>query len=274
MWWRRWASCVSYALLAFALFAPSALSVGCAESQPTPRWRAAHSATADHHALPPLAPAPFALVELFTAPGCAGCRPAAASLAELAERPDVIALGYHMNYADDGGVDAPLRAGFLLRQQHYARRFHLSSLYTPQAVIDGAQELLGSDASKLGAAAQAASAVRRGGALALSAELAPGLAHVRFRAEGVPLDATLYVAVVQRAVTARADEVGDGRGPLQHANVVRSLVARPLAGAKLGAFDAPSPALPPSELAVVGFVQSNDMTVWAAARASTKPLEW
>lgn len=91
------------------------------------------------------APRPV-VVELFTSQGCSSCPPADALLGELAQRPDVIALGFHVDYWDNLGWKDPLSApGSTQRQRDYARLFNLPSIYTPQMVIEGRQQLIGSD---------------------------------------------------------------------------------------------------------------------------------
>ncbi len=79
-----------------------------------------------------------ALVELFTSEGCSSCPPAEAYLGELARRPDVLALTFHVDYWDDlGWRDRFGLPESVQRQRGYASALHLSSIYTPQVVIDG-----------------------------------------------------------------------------------------------------------------------------------------
>ena len=93
----------------------------------------------------PLAETRPVVVELFTSQGCSSCPPADRLLAELATRSDVIALGYHINYWDRLGWRDPLsRSSSTERQRSYALQF-ASQVYTPQIVIDGRSEMVGSD---------------------------------------------------------------------------------------------------------------------------------
>ena len=79
-----------------------------------------------------------AVVELFTSEGCSSCPPAEAYVGELAQRPDVLALSFHVDYRDDLGwrdhFDIPEATP---RQRRYAQALSLSSVYTPQIVVDG-----------------------------------------------------------------------------------------------------------------------------------------
>jgi len=113
-----------------------------------------------------------AVVELFTSQGCSSCPPADTLLGELSRRDDVIALAYHVDYWDYLGWKDPFASpSGTERQRLYARTLGLSGIYTPQMVVDGAVDIVGSDrrsvmaalgASRRGAGVQL---VREGGTL-------------------------------------------------------------------------------------------------------------
>lgn len=90
------------------------------------------------------------VVELFTSEGCSSCPPADAFLRELRAKPpreaEVILLGEHVDYWDYiGWTDRFASPLFSRRQAGYAGRFGLDSVYTPQMVVDGTTELVGSE---------------------------------------------------------------------------------------------------------------------------------
>lgn len=90
--------------------------------------------------------APPVVVELFTSQGCSSCPPADALLGELSKRPDVLALGFHVDYWDYIGWKDPYASKFSTkRQKQYAQSFNLSFVYTPQMVVNGVAESVGSD---------------------------------------------------------------------------------------------------------------------------------
>src|SRR4030095_3641243 len=95
----------------------------------------------------------FALIELFTSEGCSSC-PAADEVLEEAQKmysdKNVLIVGYHVDYWDKlGWKDVFSDASFTQRQEYYSNIFRLNSIYTPQVVINGKKEFIGSNKSKL-----------------------------------------------------------------------------------------------------------------------------
>ncbi len=85
------------------------------------------------------------LVELFTSEGCSSCPPAHAVLARLSEQPDVLALSFHVDYWDYIGWEDRFAAPWATdRQRRYAKRLSKGSVYTPQMVISGRRQDVGS----------------------------------------------------------------------------------------------------------------------------------
>ena len=86
------------------------------------------------------------VVELFTSEGCSSCPPADKLLAELANRPDILALSFHVDYWDRLGWKDPYSSHQATeRQNRYATLLDLASVYTPQIVVDGKWQAVGSD---------------------------------------------------------------------------------------------------------------------------------
>jgi hypothetical protein len=88
-------------------------------------------------ATPPPVSGPWA-VELFTSQGCSSCPPADAQLGKLRERPDIVALSFHVDYWDYIGWKDPFAGRVMTaRQRAYARVLRQRYVYTPEMVVDG-----------------------------------------------------------------------------------------------------------------------------------------
>jgi hypothetical protein len=97
------------------------------------------------------------VVELFTSQGCSSCPPADRLLGELAKRTDVIALGFHITYWDGAAWRDPFSlAASTERQTAYDRHLTGGQVYTPQIVVDGTADVIGSDRAAVQAAIGAA----------------------------------------------------------------------------------------------------------------------
>jgi hypothetical protein len=96
-------------------------------------------------------PKPFAVVELFTAEGCSSCPAADDLLKEMTEilrkeGKEVIGLSFHVTYWNKQGWEDPYSQEiFTERQKKYVQRINAEQLYTPQAVVNGAKEFIGSN---------------------------------------------------------------------------------------------------------------------------------
>ena len=95
------------------------------------------------------------IVELYTSEGCSSCPPADALLRTLLDAQpiagaEIVALGQHVDYWDQlGWRDRFSSAALTNRQQQYGRALNIGSIYTPQIVVDGREEVVGSDASRV-----------------------------------------------------------------------------------------------------------------------------
>lgn len=132
----------------------------------------------------PAAAAGPVVVELFTSQSCSSCPPADALLAELSRtRPDILALDFHVTYWDRLGWKDPFSLPqATARQRSYAGLSGQGGIYTPQVVVGGRHDAVGSDRAEVlravAAATAEASAVtvtltRDGAGLVLVAGAAP-----------------------------------------------------------------------------------------------------
>lgn len=90
------------------------------------------------------------VVELFTSQGCNSCPPADAFLGRLAARPGVIALAYHVDYWNYLGWRDPFSSrAATKRQKAYRWAMRTSMIYTPQMIVDGRYQGVGSQTGKI-----------------------------------------------------------------------------------------------------------------------------
>ncbi len=102
------------------------------------------------------------VVELFTSQGCSSCPPAEALIRDIAHdaslRGKVIPLAFHVDYWDSLGWRDPFSsADWSRRQMFYVRALRLEGAYTPQAVVNGSRQFVGSNATALRSAIDDAS---------------------------------------------------------------------------------------------------------------------
>jgi hypothetical protein len=207
------------------------------------------------------------VVELFTSEGCSSCPPADALLAELATRPDVLALSFDVDYWDRLGWKDPYSSPQATeRQRRYARLLDLPGVYTPQIVIDGAWQAVGSD----GAAVDSALAAARRGAAAVPLTLAidHGQARIGFAAYSTRTPAAIVLIGFDRR---HVDAVGGGENEgrtLVHIDVVRGFAEIGRFTGDAGEIEAPIAWLS-QRLAVI--VQAPDGRILGAAVADAHP---
>jgi hypothetical protein len=108
------------------------------------------------------AAAPATVIELFTSQGCSSCPPADELLYEMAGSDEVVAISWHVTYWDYIGWKDPFATGWsTARQTGYRGKFDRRYVYTPQMVIDGEHDVVG---SRRGDVKRVVSASREGAA--------------------------------------------------------------------------------------------------------------
>jgi len=225
------------------------------------------------------------LVELFTSEGCSSCPPADALLQRLVETQpvegaQVIALGQHVDYWDQlGWRDRFSSPTFTNRQQAYGFKFRVDAIYTPQLVVDGAAELVGSDERGAVRAIARAAGQPHGRLDVAVEEASAGALRIRVTPHDLPAPGKgdrdeILVALVENHLRSEVRR-GENRGrTLSHAAVVRSLVS---AGEAAGSGPLTSPPLPIAadwrrgELAAVAFVQESRSRRVVASGSSPVP---
>jgi hypothetical protein len=167
------------------------------------------------------------VIELFTSQGCDSCPPADALLKTYADRKDVLALSFHVDYWDYlGWKDTLASAKFTERQRNYAKARNDGQVYTPQAVINGLSHVNGASARDVETALADT-----------QSQVTPNRVPLRFWTDRGSImietggadpaasakDATVWLAVVQKSADVVIDR-GENRGKTIHyVNIVREL---------------------------------------------------
>lgn len=166
------------------------------------------------------------VVELFTSQGCNSCPPADAYLGELAARPDVLALSLHVDYWDYIGWKDPFaQRAYTERQRGYSRALNQRFVYTPQMVVDGALQGVGSEKATINKLIDKAHRIAASGpAIAVTAASGSGDRRVVHIGEGkAPAPAKVWL-VFYDSKHETAVHAGENSGRrLANYNVVRTL---------------------------------------------------
>ncbi len=224
----------------------------------------------------------YTVVELFTSEGCSSCPPADTVLAGLPEAHDhALILAFHVDYWDYiGWKDPYASAEFTRRQRAYAAKLD-SGTYTPQMIVNGHEQFIGSDKS---AAAKAVRQAAPLGTLAVTAQARKDGEPIRLSVtapQGTPADAKVYAALTEDHLSSEVKRGENSGRTLKHDGVVRAFVD--------GTFSKPDAAgaasvctltlTPPvgvkeSNAHIVIFVQdASTLRVLSAAPVSLRPLE-
>ena len=215
------------------------------------------------------------VVELFTSEGCSDCPPADALATRLRRSQpvagaDVIVLGEHVDYWNSARwSDRFSQHTFSERQVDYAEHLHLDSPYTPQIVVDGHTDVLGSDRHGVERAIAEATAAPKA-----DVRLSPEGDGVRVHVDHFPVAASGQEADVVLAITENGlrTHVGGGENAgrwLEHSAVVRTLrVIGSISVSPSSAFDTAVPV----RLVPGGKRENTEAVVFVQARASRRVL--
>jgi hypothetical protein len=166
---------------------------------------------------------PRAVLELFTSQGCSSCPPADRLVGQLAGDPSLIALSVPIDYWDYlGWRDTLANPAHSARQRAYARARGDGQVYTPQIVVNGAADALGSDQAAIERAI--AQTDRRSGVMSLPVTLTVngGTLNIAVATGQAPAPAEVWLCPLAKAVPVAIGR-GENRGrTITYHNVVRN----------------------------------------------------
>jgi hypothetical protein len=206
----------------------------------------------------------FAVVELFTSEGCSSCPPADQLMARIQQESKdqpVYILAFHVDYWNRlGWNDIFSDAAYTQRQNQYAAWLKLQSVYTPQVVVNGSKEFVGSQEplirNAISNGLQEVSPVQ----LTLSdVRLDKGKVAWRYQTSNAGHHISLLVAIVQRSATSQVNAGENSGRTLSHVQIVRQLQTTKVNAAGSGAGSLLLPAdISTSDEEIIAFLQDND----------------
>jgi hypothetical protein len=183
-----------------------------------------------------------AVVELFTSEGCSSCPPADRVLSQVTARAKagslpIYTLSFHVDYWNYlGWRDRFSSSSYSERQRGYSTINPSGGTYTPQAVVNGEAECVGSDASQIDALIATALQRNPRTLIELHARRAEGGVEVSYRVTGDIAGRVLNLALVEPQAES-AVKSGENSGErLAHVNVVRGFESHALSAGSAGSW--------------------------------------
>lgn len=220
----------------------------------------------------------FALVELFTSEGCSSCPSADELVAKIQRESNgkpVYILAYHVDYWNRlGWKDVFSTHEYSERQNEYANYLHLQSVYTPQIVVNGKTEFVGSQESTLRSAIRTNLEKTPTDQLTLTATTSSkNQATLKYSIEGPDKNTALLVAVLQKAAQTKVGGGENGGRTLSHVQIVRKIQQIALSGNN-GTSSITLPAgYDPKNYEIIGFLQNTlNGAITGAARVTNSEV--
>lgn len=168
------------------------------------------------------------IVELFTSEGCSSCPSADKVIADLKRTQPIkgariLVLSEHVDYWNNIGWRDPFsNSAFTSRQYEYGRKFRLDSVYTPQAIVDGQAEMVGSERDNLESAIAKSTRGYKAEVAVTPEPNAPDKVHVTVTRPSMS-DADVMLAVTEDNLTSNVARGENSGRKLSHVGVVREL---------------------------------------------------
>ena len=215
----------------------------------------------------------FAVLELFTSEGCSSCPPADELMAKIqleSKGKAVYLLAYHVDYWDrQGWKDGYSSADYSNRQIQYGRWLHVSPIYTPQVIVNGRTEFVGSSEPAIRKAISEQLATSPPANLHIRAHLEGEKMIVQYQAVRAAKESRLLIAILQKTGQTRVERGENAGRTLSHVQIVRKLQNEPLGNSGNGSFAIALPkGFNTQNGEVIGLVQDpGNGEILAAARA-------
>ncbi|MES2377005.1 MAG: DUF1223 domain-containing protein [Bacteroidota bacterium] len=182
----------------------------------------------------------FAVIELFTSEGCSSCPPADDLVSKIQKEyrdQPVYILAYHVDYWNRlGWRDVFSNAAYSARQYEYAKYLKIPQVYTPQIVVNGKKEFVGSEEGTLRNAVKGSLKQDASAQITLTdLKTNGGKATLHYQTERNGTNSVLLLALVEKAAVSNV-KAGENRGrKLAHVQIIRELQTVVLSNGRSGA---------------------------------------
>jgi hypothetical protein len=180
----------------------------------------------------------FAILELFTSEGCSSCPPADELFAKIQRQTagkDIFILAYHVDYWDQlGWKDNYSNSDFSKRQLQYGHWLNISPIYTPQVIVNGKTQYVGSDEPGIRHAISAQLANKPVASLTIKVSEKGNMLEVEYLVSQVANDSRILIALVQKSAQSKVERGENAGRLLSHVQIVRKLQSEQLAAGGKG----------------------------------------
>ena len=206
----------------------------------------------------------FVVVELFTSQGCSSCPPADEILRGLSKKDNIFPLSFHVTYWNRlGWKDSFSQKIFDERQYEYGSRFALLGVYTPQVVINGKAEMVGSHGQKIEKMIAEKLVESTTFSIILSKEIKDKSLIINYKINKLAKDYDLNVVLIESGISTKIQR-GENQGKtLKHDNVVRYFKMIKMTQNTEGPLELPF--LPTEKQAVIVYLQEPNLGTIVAA---------
>jgi hypothetical protein len=218
----------------------------------------------------------FALLELFTSEGCSSCPPADELMGKIQNEyqdSNLYVLAYHVDYWDkQGWKDIFSNADFTKRQYEYAKFLGKEPIYTPQLIINGKTDYIGSQEKVVRSGIQTALAKPAVASVSLEFSEINNNLSVNYTVEGASKNSRLLIAIVQKSAKSNVKRGENAHRILSHYQIVHHLHTVNLNKDRSGIAIVHLPKdFNTNDFEVIGFVQNmNDGSILGANKATFK----
>ena len=169
-----------------------------------------------------------AVVELFTSEGCSSCPPADRLASQIdktykSQNKAVYVIAFHVDYWDYiGWKDRFAKHEFSERQSMYGGKFNLGSIYTPQMIVNGKTQFVGSDSDAADDAIKDALKTNSQYGISLDVSwISSRQLSIKYNLTSNPVNALINIALVEKNLSSDVKRGENSGRKLEHDNVVR-----------------------------------------------------